>query len=136
MQNTEGMYMCLACHNSIFNRINNYAKKQWGEEYKEKYDFSQKKDLQEMTSLFFADYEPVNKIEEIYGKHTRGAYDLDSHINLHNIVQLEKEKFLELIQEWKIVLTKLSGKQVQLLDFKPENKHNPSKELNEAKIFF
>lgn len=136
MLDIENMYVCIACHSSVFNKMNNYAKKQWGEDYKENYDFLQKKDLQEVTSLFFADYELSNEIEKNYGKHNTGNYDLETHINLHNIVQVENEKFSEFIEEWKKLLKKLSGKEVQLFQFKPENKHNPSKELNESKIFF
>ena len=135
MSDRENLYVCLVAHSSVFNKMNNYAKKQWDEEYKGDYDFSDKNDLQEVSSLFFADYEIANELEKKYGKHNTGSYDLEKHINYHNIVQVEKDLFPELVEEWRIALKKLSGKEIQVLNISPENKHNPSKELNEAIIF-
>lgn len=135
MLDRENIYVCLVCPNSVFTKMNNYAKKQWGEEYKGDYDFSVKKDLQEVSALFFADYELADELEKKYGKHNTGSYELEKHINYHNIVQVEKDLFPEFIEQWKLTLKKLSGKEVQVLNIIPANKHNPSKELNEAIIF-
>lgn len=115
--------------------MNSYAKKNWAEDYKGDYNFSNKENLQKVATLFFADYEIRDELEKKYGKHDTGAYELNKNISFHNMVQVEKDNFSELLESWKLTLEKLSGKPVQKLIISPENKHNPSKEFNEITMF-
>lgn len=115
----------------VYEKMKSYALNTWEEDY-HFYDLKEKDHQDQLVCDFLADYEEMTRLEDTYGVHDIGAYDLPHVVNFHVDSYEVYEKFPQLMNEWKKVFEnmgcKVSNLKIELAGDIQEQLENHTKE--------